>query len=117
MQELNYSLLEKGDTTKMFDFVESLPLKYQGVARQRFVHFLTKTILSTSESIDRLFEAINSKEKVCCETIVDSYIGLDKSALGIPIKFEDSKIIPVELKYSQKEFSVLEQCSKLYKVK
>lgn len=117
IREKNYALLKENDVKKMFGFVESVPLKYQGVARQRFIHFLTKTVLSTSYSVDRLFGALTSKEKVCCEVVVDSYLGLPKSVLGVPIKFENSKVVPLELKYSPREFNVLEKCSKIYKMK
>jgi hypothetical protein len=116
IREKNYELLKRESVSEMFDFVQSLPLKYQGVARQRFIHFLTKTILSTSDSIDHVFNSLNKKNFVCCETFVDNYMGLGKSILGIPIKIMDLKPLPVELKYSEKEFEVLKKCSDLYKV-
>lgn len=117
IRKKNYELLEKENTNEMFDFVKSVPLKYQGVARQRFVHFLSKTILSTSQAIDNIFESINTKNKVCCEVITNSYLGLNKSILGVPTLIEDSKVVPVELNYSDKEYLFLKKCSEIYKVK
>lgn len=115
--EKNYELLKRKNADKMFEFVCSLPLKYQGVARQSFILFLTKTILSTSESIDHVFNSLNKNNVVCCETFTNNYLGLEKSILGIPIKIQNLKPIPVELNYYEKEFTVLEKCLEIYSVK
>lgn len=117
VRKRSFELLDKGNVKNMFDFVETVPLAHRGDSRQRFINYITKTACSSSHAAITLFNSVfNRKIKISSEVVCEEYLGLPKSVLGVPIRFDGNEPQPIELDYWESELNVLERCSNLYRI-
>ncbi len=114
IKKRNFQLLRRENIAAMFDFANRLPLKFQADARQRFINYITKTVLSTAHAAQELFRCFSEDRNLSSEIVADGYMSLRKSVLGIPVVFEQGRPVAVELDYASDEMSVLKNCSVKY---